>query len=168
MAGKPRILRGSGGRRGQEKEYPDWRDWRSARDSNPRYSYFAIGSPTAPGYWRVRSWLRAALQSLASARPDYGSDRTFDRFSTAPGRKADLPSTSADRPLVTRSGQTESTDLPTLRWRECCQASGARRYWDAGQSGRCAAELRFSRRCALLRRSAQRWPTSCRAGEGSI
>ena len=40
---------------------------------------------------QVCLWLEAALRSLASARPQHGSDRTFGRVSTAVGRRADLP-----------------------------------------------------------------------------
>jgi hypothetical protein len=36
--------------------------------------------------WNDRNWLTAALQSLASARPQYGSDRTFAHISTPVGR----------------------------------------------------------------------------------
>jgi hypothetical protein len=49
----------------------------------------------------VGSWLGPALQRLAFARPNYGSNRTFGGVSTAVGRRADLLRAGLDRPLVT-------------------------------------------------------------------
>jgi hypothetical protein len=47
---------------------------------------------------------RSALQSLASARPEYDLDRTFGRISTAVCREADLPRAGIERLVVTQSG----------------------------------------------------------------
>jgi hypothetical protein len=48
----------------------------------------------------VGSWLRSALQSLASPRPECGSDPTFGRVSTVASRNADLPRAGVDRLVV--------------------------------------------------------------------
>jgi hypothetical protein len=50
---------------------------------------------------QVGSWLSAALQSLAPARPEHGSDRTFGLVSTAVGHRADLPWAGLERPVAT-------------------------------------------------------------------
>jgi hypothetical protein len=46
-------------------------------------------------------WLISALQNAASARPEFGSDQTFGRASTAIGRRADLRWAGLDRLVVT-------------------------------------------------------------------
>jgi hypothetical protein len=49
-----------------------------------------------------RLWLGSVLQSLAPARPEYGSDRTFGRVSTAVSHRADLRWSGLARLVVTQ------------------------------------------------------------------
>jgi hypothetical protein len=49
--------------------------------------------------------------SLASARPEYGSDRTFGHVATAVGRRAELPWAALYRPVATRSGPRAGSAL---------------------------------------------------------
>jgi hypothetical protein len=55
----------------------------------------------------VCSWLISTLQSLAAARLEYGTNRTFGDVSAAVGRRADVPSAGLDRLVVTLNGLGE-------------------------------------------------------------
>jgi hypothetical protein len=87
----------------------------AAPNAHTRFGRGIRGS--APG-------LDSAVQSLASARPEYSSNLPFGRPSTAITRRADLPWDGLDGPVVTPSGHwgcPSTSKLGSLTDRDRCK-----------------------------------------------